>query len=372
MIRVFEPKIDLQDIFEVSKTLYNSNISGTSKTVEKFERQLADKFERKYAVALSNGSVALDVALNLIDLNEEDEVILPSFTIVSCLSAVIRSGAKPVFCDVDQLTWNMKLDNVKEVYTEKTKAVLMVHTFGLTAEAKKISDFCSEKNLILIEDAAEAHGQIESSLKCGSFGDISTMSFYANKHITTGEGGAVLTNSKEKYDLAKQIINLDFKPAQRFKHDNLYWNYRMGGLQAALGISQIKKVEKTINKKIEQGLFYNKILKEHEDIVSMQPIEINSIKNNFWVFGLLLQRDSIRDSVIKHLYENNIETRPFFWPLHLQPALPKEYVTTNKNLSISENLGMNGLYIPIGAHLKRKNQIEIVKKLIEAVELFSK
>ena len=150
MIRVFEPKIDTDDIKEVSKTLFETNISGTSPVVREFETKLAKKFDRKYAVALSNGSVALDVAFNLHEFRKSDEVIIPSFTIISCLSAVIRSGAKPVFCDVDPLTWNMTLENVEAVVTKKTKAVLMVHTYGLTAEAKRIQNFCKKNNLSLL------------------------------------------------------------------------------------------------------------------------------------------------------------------------------------------------------------------------------
>ena len=196
MINVFKPSLSLTDIFTVIRSLFSNNISGTSPVVSEFEKELSKKFNRKYVTAVSNGSVALDLALQLLDLDEEDEVILPSFAIISCLSAVLRSGAKPVFCDVDKDSWNMTLDEVEKSFTNRTKAVLMVHLYGLTAEAEKIAEFCNSKNIILIEDAAEAHGQNVNGKLCGSFGDVSTFSFYANKHITTGEGGAVLTNNQ--------------------------------------------------------------------------------------------------------------------------------------------------------------------------------
>jgi len=368
MIRVFEPKIDTDDIKEVSKTLFETNISGTSPVVREFETKLAKKFDRKYAVALSNGSVALDVAFNLHEFRKSDEVIIPSFTIISCLSAVIRSGAKPVFCDVDPLTWNMTLENVEAVVTKKTKAVLMVHTYGLTAEAKRIQNFCKKNNLILIEDAAEAHGQNESGLKCGSFGKVSTMSFYANKHITTGEGGAILTNSKEKYNLANQIINLDFTNKSRFKHKNFYWNYRLGGMQASLGISQLNKLEKTIKNKITQGAYYNVLLEDHKDKISLQPMMKDMTKNHFWVFGVLLNKQNKRDKVMEKLLDKKIETRPFFWPLHLQPALGDMYKSKVKKLKISENLGKNGLYIPIGTHVSKQDQEFIIDSLLSIIE----
>lgn len=368
MIRVFEPKIESDDIKEIGKSLTESNISGTSPIVREFETKLAKKFDRKYAVALTNGSAALDVAFNLYQFKKSDEVIIPSFTIISCLSAVIRSGAKPVFCDVDPITWNMTLENVKAVISKNTKAVLMVHTYGLTADAKKIQNFCKKNNLILIEDAAEAHGQTESGLKCGSFGQVSTMSFYANKHITTGEGGAILTNSKDKYNLANQIINLDFNNSSRFKHKNFYWNYRLSGIQASLGISQLKKLEKTIKNKVVQGTYYNLLLEDHKDKVSVQPMIKNMTKNHFWVFGILLNKKNIRDKVMSKLLDKKIETRPFFWPLHLQPALENKYKSKVKNLNISENLGKNGLYIPIGTHVSKQDQEYITANLLNIIQ----
>ena len=212
----------MSDKFYVLKALLSNQISGTSPIIKQFEEDLAKKFDRKYAVVLSNGSNALDIALQSLDLKKDDEVIVPSFAIISCLSAIIRTGATPVFCDVDIETWNMSLDHVKDKVSSKTKAILMVHLYGLTADAEKIENYCNEKNLILIEDAAEAHGQSIENKKCGSFGNISTFSFYANKHITTGEGGAVLTDNQEDYEKMKKMINLDFDNSKRFQHENFY------------------------------------------------------------------------------------------------------------------------------------------------------
>ena len=246
---VFEPTVTLKDKISVLSALNKKYISGTSPIIQEFENSLENQFSCNKAVAVSNGSVALDLAFQLLDLNENDEVILPSFTIISCLAAVVRSKAKPIFCDVDSNSWNMTLQNVKDVFTENTRAILMVHTYGLTAEAKAIKEFCKDNNLLLIEDAAEAHGQIVNDQLCGSFGDIATLSFYANKHMTTGEGGALLINDEMYYEKALKMRNLDFDNSRRFQHENFYWNYRMSGLQAALGISQIFNIEKTIEKK---------------------------------------------------------------------------------------------------------------------------
>ena len=369
MIRVFEPHITLKDKFSVIKTLFKNNISGTSPVVSEFEEVSSKKFNRKYAVAVSNGSVALDVAFQSLKLDKEDEVILPSHTIISCLSAVIRANAKPVFCDVDINTWNMTLEDVKKSVTEKTKVVLMVHTFGLPSEATAIEKYCIDNGIFLIEDSAEAHGQVEGGKVCGSFGDISTFSFYANKHITTGEGGLVVTDSEEIYNSIKQMRNLDFTNTNRFKHQNLYWNYRISGLQAALGISQISNLEKVIAKKRNQGLNYQKLLSEYTGHITL-PLDTieNKLENHYWVFGVLLKDEGIRDKLINNLHEDGIETRPFFWPLHLQPALKHKMNDKVISLPNSEKLGNDGLYLPLGNHINYSVQKKIVEKLITNID----
>lgn len=369
MIRVFEPRITFSDKISVLKTLSKNDISGTSPTVKEFEKSLCNHFNRDYAIAVSNGSTALDLAFEVLKLKKNDEVIVPSFTIISCLSAILRTGAKPVFCDVDEQSWNMTLEKIKEKRTNKTKAVLMVHLYGLAAEATIIEKYCNENNLILIEDSAEAHGQIVDGRPCGSFGHISTMSFYANKHVTTGEGGAILTNDQSFSEEFKLMRNLGFVESRRFVHENLYWNYRLGGLQSALGISQLKNLNKTINAKIKQGNYYQALLKQHADILTTQLSKWNSIENHYWVFGVLLNTPRIRDSVMKSLHIKGIETRPFFWPLHLQPVLPKTFNESTTNLGVSEKLGKDGFYIPIGSHISTKDQKNIVRELVDSIKI---
>ncbi len=367
LIRVFEPRTTIYDKYSVLKALTKNNISGTSPVIQEFETNFASRFNRKYGVAVSNGSVALDIAFKSLNLKENDEVILPSHTIISCLSAVIRTNATPVFCDVDPISWNMTLDNVKAKISQNTKAILMVHTFGLPAQAEEIEEFCNENKIFLIEDSAEAHGQSYKDQMCGSFGDISTFSFYANKHVTTGEGGIVLTDSKQYYETLLQFRNLDFRSSERFKHENLFWNYRMGGLQASLGLSQIKSLERTIKLKRKQGNFYQSLLENYKDIIQTQPDFYYKKPNHYWVFGIVLKTDNIRDELISSMFNNGIETRPFFWPLHLQNALPKKY-RKNESLPNSEKIGKNGLYIPIGPHINKKKQKFIITSLIENIK----
>ena len=275
------------------------------------------------------------------DLNSDDEIIIPSFTIISCLGAVVRSGGKPVFCDVDEFSWNMTLDDIKKVKTNKTKAIVMVHTYGLVADAENIEKYCNENNIYLIEDSAEAHGQIINGRKCGSFGHISTLSFYANKHITSGEGGAVLTDDNYTYEKIKQIRNLDFNNSDRFKHENLFWNYRLSGIQAAFGNSSIKSIEKVIKMKIKKADVYNGLFSEYEDILQLPLTDLDGVKNHYWVYGIIPKIEFDRKKVMSILLEKGIETRPFFFPLNLQPA----YLNLGKDIfecPISEKIGKKG------------------------------
>lgn len=361
-IPVFQPYIGISDILSVSKSLIKKDISGTSNQITKFEKKLSESFNRDYAITVANGSIALDLALKVLNLNAEDEVIIPSFTIVSVLAAVLRSGAKPVFCDVDKESWNMTLDDVKKVRTSKTKAIVIVHTYGLVADALKITQFCELYNITLIEDAAEAHGQKVNSLVCGSFGLISILSFYANKHLTTGEGGCLLTNDEYIYKQLIKMKNLDFGSSERFKHENLFWNYRMGSLQASLGLSQINKIEKIIKIKMNQGKYYTELLKDYHALVQVPKTETVLAVNHYWVYGIVLKTKSDRNNIIEELYKLGIETRPFFYPLHKQPFLKDKIEKIE--LPVSERLGDKGLYLPTGKHINESKQRYIINKLI--------
>ena len=367
MIPVFEPEITFKDKVAVYRAMSKKNISGTSPEIKEFEQELAQFFERKYVVTVSNGSTALDLALQCIDFEPGDEVIVPSFTIISCLSSIIRAGAVPKFCDVSLETWNMSLSDVEKVYTKNTKAVLMVHTYGLAADAERISKFCEDSNIILIEDSAEAHGQKVNQKKCGSFGLISTLSFYANKHVTSGEGGAVLTDDPHIAKKVIQMKNLDFTSKKRFYHENFYWNYRLGSLQAALGRSSLKRIHKTISMKIEQASFYDNLFQPYSDLVKTPLKNYENTRNHYWVYGILLNEGIERDTLIEKLLADGIETRPFFWPLHLQNAFTKLY-SKKTNCFNSEYLGRNGLYIPIGSHVTPNDQTKVVKKILSHIE----
>ena len=369
MIQVFKPWITFKNSFDVYKAALKKEISGSSIYVEKFETEFSKQHNNMYSVAVANGSVALDLVLNSLDLNEDDEIIMPSLTIISCLASISRTPAKPIFCDVDFDSWNMTLDNVKEKVTKNTKVIIAVHTYGLPCDIEKISEFCTKNSIILIEDSAEAHGIFINDKICGSFGDFATFSFYANKHITTGEGGMILSKDKDYYSKFLQMRNLDFTKINRFKTNNLYWNSRLGGLQAALGYSQIKNktYEKIILKKKKQGYFYNELLNKYSDYFYLPLKQVNDVNNNYWVYGLVLKRPGLRDKLLELMMNDNIESRPFFWPLHQQPSYENNYEEIF-HLPNSEYLGKNGFYIPLGSHMSKKKQKYVVTKLVFNIE----
>ena len=221
-------------------------ISSEGPFVREFEEKMATRFNRRQAVAVSSGTAALDCALTSLQLEKGDEVIIPSLTIISCATAVLNAGATPVPVDVDPMTWNMTTAEVRKNINARTKAILAAHTYGLPVEMNPILQLAEEYGLRVIEDAAEAIGLDCHNKPCGSFGDLSIFSFYPNKHITTGEGGMVLTDNDDLAERNRSLRNLCFQSKKRFYHEEIGWNYRMTNLQAALGLAQLESLEKAL------------------------------------------------------------------------------------------------------------------------------
>ncbi|TXC81407.1 DegT/DnrJ/EryC1/StrS family aminotransferase [Luteibaculum oceani] len=331
-------------------------ISSEGSYVTRFEREFASYIGMDHGVAVSNGSAALDIALEAIGLNEGDEVIMPTFTIISPAFSVLRTGAKIVLVDMDNDTWNMALDEVESKITPKTKAIIAVHIYGLTSNLKRLREICDKKGIILIEDAAEAHGQEVFGKKVGSYGDISTFSFYPNKTITTGEGGIVLTRDVKLAEKARELRNLSFKPSKRrFVHYSFGWNYRMTNLQAAIGCAQLENIEEHIRKKKLIGKLYTEQLK---GIPGVQlPLEkTNFSVNNYWVFGIVLDDEEKAIYVQEELGKHGIGTRPFFWSMHEQPVFNELGLFLGEHYPIAERLSRCGFYLPSGLGL---NETEI-------------
>ena len=367
-IPVNTPLINNKDALSVAKTIKSGWISSEGPSVKEFEKKIAKFLDRKFGCAVSSGTAALEIAIRSLGLNKNDEVIMPSFTIISNAMAIVKSSAKPILVDVNLNTWNIKIEDIEKKITKKTKCLMIPHIYGLANDMDKILKITKKYNLYLIEDAAEVFGLKYKNKQCGSFGDISILSFYANKHITTGEGGMLLTNNPKLNEKFKDYRNLCFgSKKNRFNHYDISWNYRYTNIQAALGLSQLKRIGKIIKKKHEIGNYYYKHFKNIKNII-LQPNKLSYCKNIYWVFGIVLKKNNKNNisSVIKKLQSKNIGTRPFFWPMHKQDTFKKKNYFKNIKLSNSEFISKNGFYLPSGLGLTSK-ELKFVKDTVISI-----
>lgn len=364
IIPVNEPLLNGNEKKYLSECIDSGWISSEGPFVSKFEEDFAGRVDRKYGIAVCNGTAAIDIAIDALSLNPGDEVIMPTFTIISCINQIIRAGLIPRLVDSDPITWNMNVKQIEEKISERTTAILVPHIYGLPVDMDPIIELANKYKLFIIEDAAEMHGQTYKGRKCGSFGDISTFSFYPNKHITTGEGGMVVTNNKDIADICKGLRNLCFQADNRFVHERLGWNMRMTNLQAAVGVAQLERLDEFVSRKREMGKLYSKLLHGLPGVQLPLP-EDNHSQNIYWVYGLVLQDTKFNDAkeVIIKLGELGVGCRPFFYPMHQQPILRKMGFFHNENYPIAENLYKNGLYLPSGMALS-KDQIEYVAEKV--------
>ena len=340
-------------------------ISSEGPFVQKFEERFASKVGRKFGIAVSSGSAALDVAVEALGIQNGDEVILPTLTIISCVNQIVRSGATPVLVDSEQETWNMDVSQVEAKITERTKAIMAVHIYGLPVDMEPLLNVCKKYGLQLIEDAAEMIGQTYRGKECGSFGDLSTFSFYPNKHVTTGEGGMIVTNSKILAEKCRSLRNLCFQKKQRFLHEQLGWNYRITNLQAALGLAQLERLDYSVARKREIGGLYTDLLSEVQGF--QLPFDnVEYAKNIFWVYGVVLTEEIRFDAetAMNRLMEKGIGTRPFFWPLHEQPVLRRMGFFEKQSFPVAEKLARRGFYLPSGLGLEN-HQIQDVVRIVK-------
>jgi perosamine synthetase len=336
--------------------------------LEEFERKWAAYCGVKYGIAVSSGTAALQVAVRVLDLKPNDEIIMPTFTIISCALAVIYNQAKPVLVDCDSETWTINVDEIEEKINERTKAIMIVHIYGHPCNMDKIWKLAKKYELKIIEDAAEAHGAEYKNKRCGGLGDISCFSFYANKIITTGEGGMILTNNKKYAEEAKSLRNLCFRKDRRFYHIKLGYNFRFTNIQAAIGVAQIEKIEEFIKKKRWIAQYYTERLKDIPELIL--PTEKPWAKNVYWMYGIVLDQhfDATARELADYLYKCDIETRPFFLGIHEQQVFRKMGLFENEYYPVSEWIARKGLYLPSGLTLTEKK----IEAIVEAIKKFIK
>ncbi len=369
MIPVNQPLLNGREKELLIECIESGWISSEGPFVKELEKKFAERVNRKHGIAVCNGSVALDVAIAALRIGKNDEIIMPTFTIISCAAAIVRTGATPVLVDSDPDTWNMSIEQLKSKITSKTKAIMVVHVYGLPVDMDPISKIAEQYNLKIIEDAAEMHGQTYKGKPCGSFGDLSTFSFYPNKHMTTGEGGMVLADDDYLAERCRSLRNLCFKPPRRFVHDEIGWNYRMSNLQAALGVAQLERLDEFVARKRLMGKRYTEML---ADIPGLQlPLQYTEYAENiYWVYGIVL-KDSIlfdAEEAMKRLSNYKIGTRPFFWPMHEQPVFNNMDLFSNETYPVSEKIARRGFYVPSGLALT-ESQINKVAEAIREIML---
>ncbi len=351
-IPVNEPLLDGNEKKYLLKCIETGWISSEGPFIKEFEQKFAARVGRKHGIAVTNGTAAIDAAVDALGIGVGDEVIMPTFTIISCITQIVRSGAVPVLVDSDPVTWNMDVTQIEAKITTRTKAIMVVHIYGLPVHMDKVLDIAKRYGLKIIEDAAEMHGQTYRGKPCGSFGDISTFSFYPNKHITTGEGGMIVTDNDELAETCRSLRNLCFQPQKRFVHERLGWNLRMTNMQAALGLAQLERIDDFVTRKRAMGQRYAEFLK---DLPCLQlPLAHTDYADNiYWVYGLLLDEATgmSAEEAMKRLAAKGVGTRPFFYPMHQQPVLRRMGLFDGEQYLVAERLSRQGFYIPSGMTL---------------------
>jgi perosamine synthetase len=368
-IPVNEPLLDGNEKKYLIECIDTGWISSEGPFIKQFEEQFADRVGRKYGIAVSNGSVAIDAAIVALGIGAGDEVILPTFTIISCAAAIVRAGAIPVVVDCDPDTWNMDVERIEAKITAKTKAIMVVHIYGLPTDMDPVLALAAKHGLKIIEDAAEMHGQTYKGRPCGSFGDMSTFSFYPNKHITTGEGGMIVTDDEKLAERARYLRNLCFQPQRRFVHEELGWNLRMTNMQAALGVAQLERLDEFVTRKRQMGQYYTQLLADVPGLQLPKP-QTDYAENIYWVYGMLLKPEVPFDAVeiMQRLAKHKIGTRPFFWGMHEQPVFHKMGLFAGESYPVAENIARRGFYIPSGMAITKEQMLQVADTLREVMK----
>lgn len=368
MISVNEPLLNGNEMRYLKECVETGWISSEGPFIRRFEEEFAARVGRRYGIAVTNGTAALEAAVAALDLGPGDEVILPTFTIISCAAAVVRAGATPVLVDCDPLTWNMDVEQVAARIGPRTRAVMAVHIYGLPVDLAPLLELAERHGIPLIEDAAQMHGQTYRGRPCGSFGELSTFSFYPNKHITTGEGGMIVTDSDDLAVKCRSLRNLCFQAGKRFVHEELGWNFRMSNLQAALGVAQLERLDEFVARKRRMGRRYRELLREIPGL--LHPVaETEYAENIYWVYGLVME-DGVPftpEDIMNRLAEHRIGTRPFFWPMHEQPVFRKMGLFQEDAFPVAERLARRGFYIPSGLALTDEQMEQVALALREVL-----
>ena len=358
MIPVCEPTLKGNELKYVTEAVKSGWISSAGKFIKEFEDKLSQYCQTRHGISCSNGTTAIHLAIEALGIGKGDEVIIPTFTMIASCNAVIYTGAKPVLVDSELKTWNIDVDKIEEKITPRTKAIMVVHTYGHPVDMDKVKAIVEKHNLFIIEDAAEAHGAEYKGKKAGSLGDIAAFSFYANKIITTGEGGMVVTNNEKWAERARKLRN-HFFGQPRFLHQEVGYNYRLTNMQAALGLAQLEKICELVEARRQNAYTYNQLLKSIPGITI--PPEADWAKNVYWMYGILVQDEfgitmpQLREELLKKGIG-----------MHKQAAYKNDdprFPNPEGSYPNSDELEKRGLYLPSSSHLTKEQIFQVVEAI---------
>lgn len=363
-IPVCSPTIGEEELKNVTDCIKTNWISSKGKYVKEFEEKFSRYCNVKHGITTTSGTTALHLAVATLGISKGDEVIMPTLTNAATAFCVIYNGATPIFVDSEPITWNIDVSKIEEKITEKTKAIIPVHIYGHPVDMDPIMEIAEKHDLSVIEDAAEAHGAEYKGRKAGGLGDIGCFSFYANKIITTGEGGMLVTNNDEIAERARMLKDLAHSKEMRFLHKTVGYNYRMTNIQAAIGLAQLGKIEKFIDARRNNAKRYNSFLKDIEGITL--PPEASWAKSVYWMYGILIEDDFgvSRGELLEKLKECGVETRTFFIPMHRQPVFAGMGLSGG-TYPVADDLSRKGIYLPSSSSLTEED-INFVCQAIKA------
>ena len=361
---IMQPLLDGNELSYLTECIKTGWISSQGPFVKRFEKEFADFCCAEYPVAVSNGTVALHLALAALGIGPGDEVLIPDLTFAASINAIIYTGATPVIVDVDKVTWTISIEEIKKNLTSKTKAIMPVHLYGHPCHMDEIMEIAIENNLFVIEDAAEAIGTFYKNKHVGTFGHAATFSFFGNKTITTGEGGMVFFKNKKDYEKAIILRDHGMSKEKKYWHDYVGFNYRMTNLQAALGCAQMERISDFIQSKKKLANTYNEFLKTLN--VFELPPEESWASCGFWLYTALLSEDAgiSRNELIEKLLRNGVETRPVFYPLHEMP--PYKGYPTKSDFHNSNRISKQGISLPSSVNITEQ-EIENISRALNAI-----
>lgn len=368
---VSKPLIDEKDALAVAEAVRRGDVSGLFGTeLDQFQEKFAKYCGAKYALATTSCYTALHLAMATLGVGKGDEVLVSTYTNISSVLPVIYLGAKPVFVDIEKDTWNIDPKIIESKITKKTKAIVVVHIYGHPVDMDPVMKIAKKHNLLVIEDVAEALGATYKGRPLGSIGDAGCFSFLANKFITTGEGGMVTFNNKEYFDKAFMMRSLAFGKENRYMHEYYGFNYRMSNVLAALGLSQLKKVDKIVDKKVKLAQFY---IKAFKDIKEFQlPVEKSYAKNVYWMFHIVLKGrlEGRKKEFLAKLKEVGVDNREGFVPMNRQKILIADGYAKEGDCPVANKISENSFYIPSGPNITKEEMNYVVKNIKQVLKDF--